>query len=126
MGASIANQASEMGNNVIVIDDHDGSFDRLNDAFSGYKISGDATDPAVLESGYIRTAREVIITTGDDNVNLFLAHLCSEIYQVPKIYVRFDDPEKNNLIAGMDVKAIYPFELSLNKFRALEAEDDDE
>lgn len=120
LGASIANHESEMGENVIVIDENEQSFDRLDESFSGFKITGDSTDPTVLEQGYIKTASEVIITTGDDNTNLFLAHLCSLIYQVPEVYVRFADPEKSILISGMNVKAIYPFELSLNKFTALE------
>ncbi|MCI1244422.1 MAG: NAD-binding protein [Bacilli bacterium] len=120
LGASIANHENELGGNVIVVDEDERSFDRLDDSYSGYKIAGDATDQTVLENAYVKTASEVIITTGDDNINLFLAHLCSKIYQVPQVYVRFNDPEKSLLILGMNVHAIYPFELSLNKFTAME------
>jgi trk system potassium uptake protein TrkA len=123
LGSSIANQASEMGENVIVVDPDPTSFERLDDSFSGYKIVADGTDEQSLEEAYIKTAKEIAITTGDDNVNLFLAHCCSLIYQVPAIYVRFSDPDYSALISGMNVKAIYPFELSLNKFRALEGTD---
>lgn len=120
LGASIANHENEMGGNVIVIDEDESSFDRLDDSFSGFKITGDATDLAILESAYIKTAGEIIITTGNDNVNLFLAHLACQKYQVPEVYVRFSDPEKSLLISGMNIRAIYPFELSLNKFISLE------
>ena len=125
LGSSIANNASARGENVIVVDTISSSFERLEDSFSGYKIVGDATDPSFLENeAYIKTAREVAITTGDDNVNLFLAHLCATIYGVPSVYVRFDDPDKSALIAGMpSVRAIYPFELSINKFLSLEGDE---
>lgn len=120
LGASIANHENELGANVIVVDEDEGSFDRLDESFSGFKITGDGTDPAVLESAYIKTASEVIITTGNDNANLFLAHLSAQIYGVPQVYVRFADPEKSLLITGSNIRAIYPFELSLDRFVALE------
>jgi trk system potassium uptake protein len=124
LGSSIADLASERGENVIVVDSISSSFERLDDNFSGYKVTGDATDISLLEEdAYIETAREVAICTGDDNVNLFLAHLCATIYQVPEVYVRFDDPDKSALIRGYpSIKAIYPFELSINKFAALEGD----
>ncbi|MCH3909954.1 MAG: NAD-binding protein [Bacilli bacterium] len=126
LGSSVANNASNRGSNVIVVDESATSFERLDDNFSGYKIIGDATDTYLLEEdAYIKTAREVIVTTGDDNVNLFLAHLCAIIYGVPHVFVRFDDPDKAALIASVpNIKAIYPFELSLNKFTSLEGEGD--
>jgi trk system potassium uptake protein TrkA len=124
LGSSIANLASERGENVIVVDSISSSFERLDDNFSGYKVTGDATDVSLLEEdAYIETAREVAICTGDDNVNLFLAHVCASIYQVPEVYVRFDDPDKSALISGFpSIKAIYPFELSINKFASLEGD----
>jgi trk system potassium uptake protein TrkA len=125
LGSTVANLASERGENVIVVDSLSSSFERLDDNFSGYKITGDATDASLLEEDcYIASAREVAITTGDDNVNLFLAHLCATIYQVPKVLVRFDDPDKSAVIAGYsNIKAIYPFELSINKYTNLEGDD---
>lgn len=124
LGSSIANLASERGENVIVVDSVSSSFERLDDNFSGYKVTGDATDVSLLEDdAYIETAREVAICTGDDNVNLFLAHVCANIYGVPEVYVRFDDPDKSALIKDYpSIKAIYPFELSINKYASLEGD----
>ena len=124
LGAMLANRASQRGENVIVVDLKETAFERLDDTFTGFKITGDATDIRTLESDcYITSVYEVIITTGDDNTNLFLAHLCAEIYNVPRVYVRFDDPDKAILISGSpNVKAIYPSDLSANKFFSIEAE----
>ena len=103
LGASIASYASSQGEDVIVLDQHADSFniDQLEDAGIG-------------------DAKELILTTGDDNTNLFLAHLCQKKYNVPYIYVRFDDPEKGFLIQGMSIKAIYPFQLSRDRFSLLQ------
>ncbi len=116
LGASIANQISHEGKNLLIIDHSSQSFERLNDSFSGYQIVGDVTDMDVLEEAYIDTAKEVIITTGDDNVNLFLALACREIYDVPHIYVRLDDPELAILTEGKNIELILPFQLTFDKF----------
>lgn len=123
LGTNIAALASEKGQNVIVVDRNHSAFDRLPESFSGYRVTGDATDLSLLEEAYIKTAKEVVIATGDDNVNLFLAHVACLIYEVPSIYVRLDDPERGALLNGLKVKAIYPFELSINKFNLMKGED---
>ena len=119
LGASIANYEASLGGDVIVIDSNGESFDRLDELFSGYTIVADATDVDELEEVGIANAKQVVITTGDDNVNLFLAHLCAKVYEVPYIYVRFDDPDKGLLIQCMNIKAIYPFQLSKDRFNLL-------
>ena len=121
LGASIANYASSQGESVVVLDPSKESFERLSDIFSGYKIVCDATDVDELEDAGIESAKEVIITTGDDNINLLVAHICCRIYEVPYVYVRFDDPDKGLLIQGLPVKAIYPFQLSRDRFNILKS-----
>lgn len=116
LGASIANADSLSGKNVLIVDKDSSSFELLSDLFSGYTFLGDVTDLSLLEEAYITSAKEIIIATGDDNVNLFLAYVARKLYNVPKIYVRLDDPSLEILISDLDVKAIYPFELSLDKF----------
>ncbi len=124
LGAGIAERAAAKGEDVIVIDKNPSSFARLDDTFSGFTIAGDATDLSFLEGEeVIQSAKEVVITTGNDNVNLLLAHVCSTVFEVPKIFVRFDDPDKSVCIAGFpNIKAIYPFELTLTKFDLIEEE----
>lgn len=117
LGASIANKDSSAGKNVLVVDKDPTSFELLSEKFSGYTFTGDVTDLSLLEEAFIGSAKEIIITTGDDNVNLFLAHVASEIYKVPNIYVRLDDPTLEVLLRGLHVHAIYPFELSIDKFQ---------
>ena len=126
LGASIANYASQQGEDVVVLDDQKASFNKLDDSFTGYSIVCDATDASELEEAGIKNAYEVVITTGDDNANLFIAHLCHDIYEIPNIFVRFDDPEKGLLIQGRKIKPIYPFQLTRDRFSALKASGGDQ
>ena len=124
LGSIIADRASSRGENVIVLDENDSSFRKLDEAFTGFKVTGDATDIALLKQDcYIDSVEEVVIVTGNDNTNLFLAHLCALIFKITNVYVRFDDPDKDILLNGVpNVKAIYPSDLSANKFFHIEAE----
>ena len=119
LGSSMANKCSLEGKNIIVLDQNADAFDKLSDAFGGYTVVGDVTDPVFLEEAYVSSAKEIIITTGDDNVNLFIAHIARKIYDVPEIYVRLNNPENEVLLKGMGIKAIFPFELSFDKFNVL-------
>ncbi len=124
LGANIATQMSDQGEDVIILDIRHESFRKLNDSFSGYEMTGDATDMSVLESAYINFTKTVVITTDNDNTNIFLAHVCYYIYNVPRIYVRLNDTEKGRLLEGTYIKAIYPFTLSFNEFVVLYTEGD--
>ena len=119
LGSSMANKCSLERKNIVVLDKDPDSFDRLSDSFGGFTIVGDTTDLSTLEEAHIASAKEVIIVTGDDNINLYLAHVARKIYDVPEIYVRLDSPENEVLLKGLAVKAIFPFELSYDKFNVL-------
>lgn len=119
-GARIANESSAEGENVVIIDSDSSSFDRLSDDYSGYTVVCDASDVSLLEEdGYIKDAYQIVISTGDDNLNLFLSHVAVSIYEIPAVYVRFNDPSFASLVDDKNIKAIYPFELSLKKYRNL-------
>jgi trk system potassium uptake protein TrkA len=119
LGATITNKYSSEGKNLMVIDKNPKNFDRLSDRFSGYTITGDVTSIDVLEEAGIASAKEIVIVTDQDNINIFVAHIARKIYDVPNIYVRLLDPNNEALIKGMDIKAIFPLELSYDKFNIL-------
>jgi trk system potassium uptake protein len=123
LGASIAAMLSNAGNDVLIIDKDGSSFRKLSDTYSGYDVIGDATDLSILENeALIKEAKEVIITTDSDNINLFIAHLCFYLYDVPNIYARFSDNDKGKLIVNTTIKAIYPFILSIDEFMTMRKE----
>lgn len=118
-GASIANKFSKEGKNLMVVDKEPKNFERLSDRFSGYTFVGDVTDISVLEKAGIASSKEIVIATGNDNINLFVAHMARKIFDVPNIYVRLSDPDNEILLKGMDINAIFPLELSYDKFNLL-------
>ena len=119
LGATITNKFSIEGKNLMVIDKNPKNFERLSDRFSGYTITGDVSDLDVLEEAGIASCKEIVIVTNDDNLNVFVAHIARKLYDVPNIYIRLAEPNNEVLLKGMDIKAIYPLELSYDKFNLL-------
>lgn len=126
LGSNIATKMSEKGEDVIIIDATDDSFRKLQESFSGYQVVGDATDLSVLDNAFIKQAKTVVISTDQDNVNIFLAHVCYYVYKVDKIFVRISDTDKGKLLEGTNIKAIYPFNLSLIEFNVLNESEEEE
>lgn len=119
LGATIANKFSTEGKNLMIVDANPKSFELLSDRFSGYTFVGDATDVDVLEEAGIASSKDVVIATDDDNINLFVAHIAKKLYEVPNVYVLLLEPDNEILLKGTDIKAIYPLELSYDKFNLL-------
>lgn len=124
LGSSLANKASAEGESVIVFDNREISFERLDDSFGGFTVLGDATDRRVLSDQYLKQCKTMIVTTGNDNVNLFVATIASKLYEIPRVYVRFTDPDFSILVSGLDVQAIYPAELSFRRLEDIMKEDE--
>lgn len=122
-GTSIANERSLRGDDVIIVDKNSSAFDLLSSNFSGYAIEGDATDLQVLQNAGINNAKEVVIATDDDNVNVYLAHLCDKLFNTPSIIIRLSDYDKKTLIEEKpNLKPIYPFALSMGKYEEMKGE----
>lgn len=118
-GGQVATERSEVGMQVIVVDAQEDSFRKLHETFAGYTEVGDATQLEVLKRALIEEAEYVLISTNRDNVNILIAHICDQVFQVPKIYIRLMDSEKEKLINKDRIQAIYPYKLSLDSFRNL-------
>ena len=95
------------------------AFRKLPPNFSGFQIVGNVTDPDLLEDAGIGNASVVVAATDDDNINCMLAQMARRIYDVGEVFARLNDTDKEHLIGGLNIKAIYPARLSIEKFKEL-------
>lgn len=117
LGRQIALDISNNGENVTVLDSDSQVFSKLED-FSGFTHVGDGTNIDTLKSLNISEKKMVVITTDDDNVNLFIADICSQIFDVINIFVRLSDSTKARIIGNESIHPICPFVLSLDYFNS--------
>lgn len=118
-GAGLAGELSEHGDDVIIIDKDNDAFRKLPPNFSGFQIVGNVTDPDLLEDAGIGNASVVVAATDDDNINCMLAQMARRIYDVGEVFASLNDTDKEHLIGGLNIKAIYPARLSIEKFKEL-------
>ncbi|MEA4887935.1 MAG: NAD-binding protein [Clostridiaceae bacterium] len=90
-GCCLAEQLNIADENVTVIDINRESFNKFMPEFSGSTIEGDASNIDVLRQAGISHARAVISATNNDNVNLMIAQIAREIYEVPIVIAMVND-----------------------------------
>lgn len=112
LGASLANTLSDQGGNVLMIDRDKEAFRKLSPSFGGLFITGDATDPDVLREAQITKAGIVVAVTNNDNVNICVAQMAREMFQIRRVIARLYDPERECVYREFGIDTICPAVLS--------------
>lgn len=102
-GGCIASQLDQSGESVVVVDLDQQAFDRLAPNYTGVTVVGDASDIEVLRFCGIGKSKAVISVTNNDNVNLMIAQIASEIYEVPMVIAKVSDPAQLNIETMMNM-----------------------
>lgn len=118
-GVKLAGSLSSLGYNLTIIDKDESSFLKLPDNYSGYEIVGDGSDVNILRANGIESTDMLIAVTESENTNILTAKIAREIFDVPEVYIRLTDIEKETLIDDDKIKAIYPFKLSIEEFKKI-------
>lgn len=118
LGSILACRLSSQGNSVVVIDPKESAFNNLNSEFSGFQIAADASELAVLRSAKADQADCLLAVTDKDNVNLMVAQIAKNIFQVPTVLARVFDPAREKIYRDFGIATISPTKLSADAFLA--------
>ncbi len=125
-GSAVADLLSKNGEDVVVIDKDNSAFNKLSPDFTGFTINGDATEVEVLLESKINKADMAIVTTEVDTVNSMVAQIAKDIYEVPKVIVKINEPDKATIYNNTDILTISPTDLFIDELRDRLAKDDSE
>jgi trk system potassium uptake protein TrkA len=114
----LASRLSSQGSSVVVIDRDEGAFESLSTEFSGFHVTGDAAELAVLRQAKIDQADYLLATTRHDNVNLMVAQVAKEIFGVAQVFARIFDPSREQIYGEFGIDTICPTTLSAEAFMA--------
>ncbi|MEM1486306.1 TrkA family potassium uptake protein [Oscillospiraceae bacterium PP1C4] len=114
VGSQLCNVLSKMGHDVSVIDPLPERFDNLADHFTGYTVVGVPLDQDVLRKGGIEGCDAVAAVTNDDNMNVMVCQLASEIFNVPRVLARIYDPRRSNVFSHFGLHTVCPTNLSVD------------
>ena len=118
LGSILACRLSSQGNSVVIIDPRGSSFDNLNSEFSGFQITGDASELAVLRSAKADQADCLLAVTNKDNINLMVAQIAKQIFQISTVLARVFDPAREKIYRDFGIATISPTQLSAEAFLA--------
>jgi trk system potassium uptake protein len=90
----LASQLDLASEQTVYIDDTPAILENLGIEFGGLAVLGDAANIEVLHQAGIRSAKAVIAATDDDNVNLMIAHIAHDIYEVPLVIALVEDANR--------------------------------
>lgn len=119
MGSQLCDRLDKLGHDVAVIDENANHFDNLSDTFSGYTLSGVPIDKDVLKAAGIDGCDAVAAVTQDDNTNVMVCQIASEIFHVPRVLARVFDPRRGNVFSQFGLHTVCPTNISVDAVIAM-------
>jgi trk system potassium uptake protein TrkA len=116
LGSYLANQLSRSGHSIVVIDANEDTFLDLSPDFSGFRITGDATQIAVLREAKLKQSDVFFATTHWDNVNLMVAQIARKLFDVPHVLARVFDPRREQIYNQLGIETICPTSVAAEMF----------
>lgn len=119
VGANLATSLAADGHNVVIVDKDPTTFANLGSAFNGMTVTGMGIDIEVLRKAGIEQADAFAAVTSLDNVNIMSSQIAKQIFNVPKVIARINDPRKRDAYAEFEVETICPTDLGASRLRLM-------
>lgn len=94
LGSNLAKELSDFGHDVCIIDRDKEKLAVLGSGFNGQKINSIEFDSDKLIQSGIEQADTLLALTPDDNINIMVSLIANEIYHVPQVIARVNDPNR--------------------------------
>ncbi|HEM60805.1 MAG TPA: TrkA family potassium uptake protein [Chloroflexi bacterium] len=119
VGAQLARLLLTNGHQVAVVDKDSASFDRLGPDFMGELVLGLGIDEDVLLRAGIDRADAVVAVTSGDNTNVMAAQVAKEIFGVPRVICRINDPLREEIYRSLGLETICATTWQANRIREI-------
>lgn len=119
VGSQFARIMSEEGHEISVVDSSSENLKLLGPGFHGVTVLGVPIDEDILKEAGIESADGFAAVTPDDNINMMACQIAKEIFRVPRIFARIQDPVKEQVFYQFGVHTVCPTDMAVQEFRAL-------
>lgn len=106
VGATLAQNLTEMGHSVAIIDQSSESFNRLPENFQGQRVTGVGFDKDTLERAGISEAYGFAAVSAGDNTNIVAARVAREEYGIDNVVVRIYDPARADVYERLGIATV--------------------
>ena len=108
VGALLATNMAAKGHDVTVIDQEAAAFDRLPQEFNGRTVLGSGIDMDVQRRAGIEQADAFVACTPGDNRNIAASQIAREMFHVPKVVARINDPLREKVFRALGLETVCP------------------
>lgn len=108
VGALLATNLAGKGHEITVIDLDPEAFDRLPPAFNGRTVLGSGTDQDVQRRAGTEHTDAFVACTPGDNRNIAACQIAREIFNVPKVVARINDPLREKVFRDLGLETVCP------------------
>lgn len=119
VGSKFARIMSDEGHEIAVIDSSSENLELLGPDFRGVTVLGIPIDEDVLKKAGIESADGFAAVTPNDNINMMACQIAKEIFHVPRIFARIQDPVKEQVFYQFGIHTVCPTDMAVQEFRAL-------
>ncbi len=106
MGYTLAKRLYKEGKSITIIDLKEEAFEKLGDEIDYKKIVGVGFDRDVLEAAEIDRVDAIVTSTSSDEVNVLIAQIARNIYNVPKVIARTYDSRKGKIYDRLGIETV--------------------
>ncbi len=114
VGSMLANTLSNDGHDISIVDTKHDNFDNLDSDFSGFTTTGLPIDLDVLKEAGIKSCDILAAVSNDDTINIMVSQLAKEIFNIPKVISRINDPILKDVFSDFNINTISPTNLTVS------------
>lgn len=106
VGSNLARTLADKNHDVVVIERSAEKSQKLASNPRLLVVNGDACNVEFLEQAEAHRADVVVAVTGDDDDNLVICQLAKEIYKVPRVIARVNNPKSESIFLALGIEGI--------------------
>lgn len=118
VGSRLAIALSKEGHDVSVVEKDEANMELLGDEFVGFKTIGIPIDLDLLKEAGIESCDAVAAVSQDDNVNIMVSQVASQIFKVPRVLARIYDPKREDVFSHFGLHTVCPTNLTVSAVRS--------
>jgi trk system potassium uptake protein TrkA len=115
--STLANELSDAGHNISVIDRDSEKLNILGSGYNGLKIKGIEFDNDILKEAGISSSDVLLAVTQDENINITVSLIAKKIYKVPRIIARIVNPNRKYIYDKLGIETINLTQLGADIFK---------
>lgn len=106
VGAELAFRLYKSGHQVVVVDQNEEAFHRIDPEFRGRTVHGEALRKDVLDRAGVDEADGLAAVTNSDTLNAVVAHAARTIYNLPMVVCRNYDPRLRGMLETFGIQIV--------------------